>query len=180
MESVRSVLAGELNLALVTAPPPDPKITAMPFAPAPLYAALPETHSAASKERLVLKDLAQDEWILFAKRVHSLLHEAILETARRATIVPKHTHVVIAQHEAVDLVLGHVGIAILTKPMAQGFRAEGVVIKPLSDASLCFQTCVIMRADNDSQLANEFARSFLRKYTPQQLPPMQMELPLSA
>jgi DNA-binding transcriptional LysR family regulator len=180
MESVRSVLVREVNLALVTAPPQVDQITAVPFAPAPLYAALPEAHMVANKERLVLQDLAEDEWILFAKRIHPLLHEAIMDTARRASIVPKHAHDVITAQEALDLVSGRLGVAILTKPMARGFRAEGVVVKPLFDASLCFQTCVVMRADDDSQLANEFARSFLRKYAPKQLPPMQLELPLSA
>jgi hypothetical protein len=59
--------------------------------------------------------------------------------------------------------------------------AQGVVVKPLSDASLCFETCVIIRTDNSSRLANEFARAFLRRYEPQRcLPPKQLELSLSA
>jgi hypothetical protein len=41
------VLVGEVNLALVTAPPQDSQIKAVPFAPAQLYAALPKTHPAA-------------------------------------------------------------------------------------------------------------------------------------
>ena len=74
MESVHSVLVGEVNLALVTAPPQDAQITAVPFAPAPLYAALPGNHPAAHKERLVLQDLAKDEWILFANGfIHSCM-----------------------------------------------------------------------------------------------------------
>ena len=63
---------------------------------------------------------------------------------------------------------------------AVGSSAKGVVMKPLSDALLCFETCVVMRSDDDSRLANEFARSFLRRYEPQRLPPKQMELSLSA
>ncbi len=47
IELVRSVMAGDLNLALVTAPPEDPQITAVPFARMPLYAVLPQTHAAA-------------------------------------------------------------------------------------------------------------------------------------
>jgi DNA-binding transcriptional LysR family regulator len=50
MESVHSVLVGEVNLALVTAPPQDAQITeitAVPFAQAPLYAVLAENHPAA-------------------------------------------------------------------------------------------------------------------------------------
>ena len=76
----------------------------MPFAPAQFYAVLPEARPAAHKKRLVLHDLARDEWILFGKRVHPLLYEALMDTARRASIAPKHTHDVMAAQQAVDLV----------------------------------------------------------------------------
>src|SRR5258705_285857 len=73
-ELVRSVIAGELNLALVTAPPENSQITAVAFAQSPLYAALPQTHAAAQKEHIALQDLARDEWILFAQRVHPVVY----------------------------------------------------------------------------------------------------------
>ena len=126
----------------------------------------------------MLQDLARDEWILFARRVHPIVHDAILDVARREGIAPRHAHDIITAQQAVHLVSEHIGVAILTKSMALGFRAEGVVVKPLSNASLCFETCVIMRTDDDSRLTKEFARSFLRRYAPQRLPPKQMELPL--
>jgi DNA-binding transcriptional LysR family regulator len=182
IESVRSVMAGELNLALVTAPPDDPKITAVPFALTALYAVLPTTHPAAQKENCLLQDLASDEWILLARRVHPIVHDAIMDAARREGIPPKHSHDIITAQQAVHLVSEQVGVAILTTPTVLDIRAEGegVVVKPLSDTSLCFQTCVIMRADDDSRLANEFARSFLRQCAPRPVPPKQMELSLSA
>src|ERR1700722_14229348 len=180
MESVRSVLVGEVNLALVAETPQHSRITSVPFAPAQLYAALPEAHPAAHKERLVLHDLSKDKWILFPKRVHPLLYEAVMDTARRESIAPKHAHNVIAPQEAVDLVSDRLGVAILTQPTAQGFHSDGVVVKPLSDTSLYFETCVIMRADNDSRLLNEYVRIFLRKYAPQRLPPKRIELSPSA
>jgi DNA-binding transcriptional LysR family regulator len=55
-ESVHSVVVGEVNFALVTAPPQDALVTAVAFAPAPLYAVLPEDHPAANKESLLLQD----------------------------------------------------------------------------------------------------------------------------
>jgi DNA-binding transcriptional LysR family regulator len=58
-ELVRSVMAGELNLALVTAPPDNSQITAATFAETHLYAALPQTHAAAQKELIALQDLAK-------------------------------------------------------------------------------------------------------------------------
>jgi DNA-binding transcriptional LysR family regulator len=173
-------MAGELNLALVTAPPENSQITAVPFARTPLYAALPRTHAAAQKEHIMLQDLANDEWILLARRVHPVVHGAIMDAARRAGIAPKYAHDIITAQQAVHLVSEQVGVAIFTKPTALGCHAEGVVVKPLSDTSLHFETCVIMRADDDSRLANEFVRSFLRKYAPQRLPSKQMELWLSA
>jgi DNA-binding transcriptional LysR family regulator len=180
MESVQSVLVGELDLALVTAPPHDAQITSVPFAPAPLYAALPEIHPAAHKECLVLQDLAKDEWILFAKRVHPPVHEAIMEAARRESIVPKHAHDIITAQQAVDLVWERVGVAIFTEPTARSFHPDGVVVKPLSDSSLRFETSVIMRGGDESKLVNEFVRAFLRKYTHQRFQGKQLELSLSA
>ena len=83
IELVRSVMAGELNLALVTAPPEDSQITTVPFAMTPVYAVLPQTHAAAQMEHIVLKDLANDEWILLARRTHPVIHSAIMDAARR-------------------------------------------------------------------------------------------------
>ncbi len=103
-----------------------------------------------------------------------------MDTARRESIAPKHAHDVFAPQQAVDLVSEHVGVAILTQPTAPGFHVDGVVVKPLSDAALCFKTCVVMRADNTSRLVNEYVRMFLRKYAPQRLPPNRTELSLSA
>ena len=180
MDLVRNVLAGELNFALVLSPPENAQLTAVPFARAPLYAALPETHPSVRKDRLTLRDLASDQWILFAKQVHPIIRDTILETARGEAIAPEIVHDVFTAQQAFHLVSEHMGIAILTDPTALGFSADGVVVKPVTEESLWFETCLVMRADDDSRAVNEFARSFLRKYAPRRLPPMQMSLPLPA
>jgi DNA-binding transcriptional LysR family regulator len=181
MESVRSVMMGALDFALVMAPPQDdPQITAAAFARTPLYAALPETHPAAHKERLVLQDLANDPWILFPKHHDPLMYEAIVDTAQRHSIVPKYAHDVIVAHQAVDLVAEHIGVAILATPLPCDYRVKGIVIRPLSDPSLSFESCIVMRAGDNSRLANEFVRSFLRKHPIRALLPRQLELALSA
>ncbi len=65
------------------------------------------------------------------------------------------------------------------QPSTTGFHGDGVVVKPLSDASLCFKTCVILRADNTSRLIEEYVRMFLRRYSSQRLPPKQVKLSMS-
>lgn len=179
-ELIRSVMAGDLNLALVTAPPENSQITSVAFAQTPLYAALPPTHAAAQKKDIALQDLATDDWIVFTRRVHPVIHDEIMDAARRDGIVPKYEHNVITAQQAVHLVSEHVGVAILTQTTALSLNAEGVVVRPLSDSSLRFETCVIMRNDDDSRIANEFVRSFLRRCATQQMPPKQMEFWLSA
>jgi hypothetical protein len=87
---------------------------------------------------------------------------------------------ILTAQEAIHLVSQHVGVAIVTKPASVGLSIEGVVMRPLSDPSLSFETCLIMRADEDSRLANDFGRSFLQKCAPRRLPPMQLNLPLPA
>jgi hypothetical protein len=58
------------------------------IAQAPLCVALPEWHLAAALEQVMVSNLATDQWILFNKRVHPLLHDAILERARGCGITP--------------------------------------------------------------------------------------------
>jgi DNA-binding transcriptional LysR family regulator len=178
-ELVRSIMAGDLNLALVTAPPDNPRITAAAFARTHLYAALPQTHAAAQKEDITLQDLAGDEWIVFARRAQPVVHDAIMNAAQREGIAPKHAHDIHTVQQAVHLVSEHVGVAILTRPTVD-VTVQGVVVKPLSVAPLCFETCVIIRADDHSRLTNEFVRSFVRSHERVRPRPKQMELSLSA
>lgn len=178
-ELVRSVVTGELNLALVTVPSPNTDVTAVPFDQTPLYAALPENHPAAENENLELKDLASDEWILFPKRLHPIIHEIVMESARRGGITPKCIHAAVTAEQAVQLVSEQIGVGIISKPHPFAFRQKGVVLKPFYEKSLWFETCVVMRKDDDSRLTNQFVRCFLRKL---KLPQAgkQMELSLSA
>ena len=180
MDLVHDVLVGELDLALVIAPPEDPQLTAVEFARVPLHVALPETHRAARKDRIALRDLAVDEWILLAKQVHPIIHDTILQTAQVAGIDPKNAHDVITAHQAIHLVAERAGIAIFLKPAGFRFHEEGVIVKPLSDTELCFDTCLIMRAEDNPRYANEFAMAFLRRVAPQRAPANQMKLPLPA
>ena len=104
IELVRSVVVGELNFALGTAPSANTDITVVPFAQAPLYAALPENHPAAENGSIELQALAEDEWILFPKRLHPAVHDAVMEVAHRDGITPKCVHAAVTAEQAVQLV----------------------------------------------------------------------------
>ena len=180
MELVRGVLANELHMALVTAPPSDGKLTTVPYAETHYCAVLQETHQAAHNEQASLRDLSSDEWILFPRSVNSLIYDRITETARNQGIPTRHAHEVMTAQEAFYLVSEGAGVAILPQPSMIGVQASGIVFVPLFDPSLTFETSLIMRCDEDSKLVNAFARTFLKKYVRKLGPERQMELPLSA
>src|ERR1700683_1312971 len=128
---------------------------------------------------LALQDLADDEWIVFSKCLQPTVHNAIMETARTEGISPKCTHDMITVEHAVRLVSENLGVATLPG-LSSAVRTEQVIARPLSNPSLSFETFLIMRADNDSRLVNNFARSFLRKFGPQRISERRMQLSLSA
>jgi LysR family transcriptional regulator, benzoate and cis,cis-muconate-responsive activator of ben and cat genes len=180
MELVRSVLANELHLALVTAPPADAKLTAVPFAETRLCAVFSDGHAAAQKEQVTLEDFANDEWILLPQNVNTAIHDTILETAAKTGIPFRQAHGVINAEQAFYLVSERAGVAIVPRPCSVGAQAGGVIMRTLSDPALSFETCLVMRRDDDSKLVNQYARAFLKKYLRKAGPGRQMELPLSA
>jgi DNA-binding transcriptional LysR family regulator len=180
MELVRAVLAYELHIALVTAPPTDAKLTAVPFTETRLCAVFSDGHAAAPKEQVTLDDFANDEWILLPRNVNTAIHDAILETAARTGIPFRQAHGVINAEQAFYLVSERAGVAILPRPSTVGAPGEGVVVRTLSDPALSFETCLVMRRDDDSKLVNQYARAFLRKYARKLGAGRQMELALSA
>jgi DNA-binding transcriptional LysR family regulator len=163
---VRGLLAGGLDVALVAWPPEGAALTLVEIATAPLYVALPESHPAAGLKQILLSDLANDHWILFNKRIHLLLYDAILEQASACGITPKEIHHIVTGEEAVHLVLEHAGVALLAKAVAMKNQRPGVVMKPLGEERLQIKTFLALRADESSQMVNEFARAILRKCSP--------------
>ena len=176
MDLARGVISGELDLAIVTAPPNDPKITAAMFARSPLYVVLPENHRAARKESLKLQDLNKDVWGLFTTQANPLAHDAIMHLARKEQIVPNEIHEVLSTSDAFYVVTELGGVAFVSKATALDTQINGIVFKPLSDESLWFDTCLVMKAEEKSRVVNQFGREFLRKYSPRPQSATQMAL----
>jgi len=163
-ELAETVAAGDLDMALVTEPPHDPRVTRIPFYRAPLIAVLPAKHAASKKRDLLLRDLAEDSWIIYGERVHPLVHASIMEAARWEGIFPKDIHSIVSTRQAFQLVSEGLGVAILKRPPAE--TSGGLVIKPIADEALYLDTCVVMRKDHESKALSAFARSFLQKHRP--------------
>jgi hypothetical protein len=55
---------------------------------------------------------------------------------------------------------------------------SGVTVRPLNESSLKLKTCLVCRADDDSKIASEFVRAYMRKGPDKKH--KQLSLPISA
>lgn len=163
---VQGLLARELDLALVAWPPESTALKFIEVVRAPLYVVLPEYHPASENDDVSLSDLVNDQWIVFNKRVHPLVYDALLQQANACGICPKEIHHIVTPDEGNHLVLEDAGVAFLAKPAAISNQRLGIVVKPLAEDNLQIRTYLAMRADDSSRMVNEFAQKFLHRCAP--------------
>jgi DNA-binding transcriptional LysR family regulator len=178
-ELVHDVLTSHLDLALITHPDLNPRLSTVKLTEAPLYILLPEDHPMGKKENLKLKDLTDTRWIVFDRRVHPTLYENLMERANLDRVEIKGLDHVMSAEELSYLVSKSGGAAFLTKTGALRVARHGLIAKPLVEENLCLDVHLAARADNRSKLVSEFFRSFVTKLK-SVLEPSQMSLPIES
>ena len=170
LDLVHDVLAGTLDLAIVTDPPESPALSTVQIAEAPFFIAMSAQDDLAQQQQLVLDDLSEREWVLFERHVHPPLYELILDLAKKRNVRPTKIHHVVAAEEALLFITQSRAIAFLAKPgalrltkSASSRSPRGIAIRPLNEDTLLLKTYMVSRADNDSKLASELLRAFMRK-----------------
>jgi len=170
LDLVHDVLAGTLDLAMVTDPPESPVLSSVQISESPFFITLSAEDRLVNRRELRLKDLRGREWILFERHVHPPLYELILQRASEQNIQPSKIHHFVAAEEALPFIaqsgavafLGKSGALRLTKSVSPQLP-RGIAIRPLKEEGLSLKTCITSRADNDSKLASELLRAFMRK-----------------
>ena len=133
----------------------------------------------ASYSSVSLDQLDGRHWILFERRLHPPVYDAILSEATQRGIRPQSIQHIIAPEEAFPFVADGSAVAFVVKAGALRVARNGVTVRPLNESGLRLKTCLVCRADDDSKIASEFVRAYMRKMADrnrhQQLP-----LPISA
>jgi DNA-binding transcriptional LysR family regulator len=173
------VLTSRLDLALITHPDLNPRLTTVKLTEAPLYILLPEDHPLNKREKLKLKDLTESRWVVFDRRIHPTLYETLMDRAAAERVEVKGLHHVMTADESSHLVSKGGGAAFLTKAGALRVARHGLIAKPLDEDCLCLDVHLAARADNRSKLVSEFFRTFVTKLK-SVLEPPQMTLPIGS
>jgi LysR family transcriptional regulator, benzoate and cis,cis-muconate-responsive activator of ben and cat genes len=159
-----AVTGRELDLALLSCPPDSSVLKCTEVHRSPLYVMLPEYHHASGLDKVLLSDLANDDWILFNRRIDSYLYDATLQQASASGIVAKPVHHIVTPEEGVHLVREDAGVALMPQFAGLTEQRLGVVVRSIADKKLQLTTNLALRVDESSPLIREFAHEFLRQW----------------
>ncbi len=159
---VSELLSGFLDLAIATEPPASPLLTSVKVAEAPLYIAMSKQDKLASKPAVVLGDLADRCWVLFERRLHPPVYDAVMQLAEKRGIVPAKVQHVTQPEEAFPFVKAS-GVAFVVKAGAIRLARNGVTVRPLAEEVLTLKTYLVSLADNQSKVTSELVRGFMKK-----------------
>ena len=176
---VHDVLAGAMDLAIATEPPMSPMLSATKIAQAPFFITMCKDDETAVHQQLSMAALNGREWVLFERRVHPALYDAIIRAAREMRVTPAQIHHVMTAEEAFPFIARGRCLAFLTRSGALRIARETMTIRPLMEESLLLRTYIIARADNKSKIVSEFMRTFVKKLSHYNTV-KQLQLPISA
>jgi LysR substrate binding domain len=156
-------MTGELDVALITAVPPTPRLNFLEIAATPFYVVVREHEEIANKHEIRLRDCHQRAWFLFGRHLNPALYETFMARAEEEGIAPSDVHPVTTAEEAAHLIAHHDGIAFLTQSGAWRIARNGLAMRPLLDDELSLRTVLVTRAEDRTRLVSEFVRALVRK-----------------
>jgi DNA-binding transcriptional LysR family regulator len=179
IELVQDLLAGMVDLAIANEPPESPLLTCVEVAEQPFYIAMARRDGLARHPSVSLDQMGGRNWILFERKLHPPVYDAIIHTTAQRGIRPKNIQHVTAPEEAFPFVADGSAIALVVKTGALLLARNGVTVRPLSESGLKVKTCLVCRADDNTKIASEVVRAFVRKL-PDKKRHQQLHLPISA
>jgi DNA-binding transcriptional LysR family regulator len=167
LELAHGVLVSELDIALISEPSDNPRLTQVQIVTHPLCVVMPSEHPAASKPSVSVEDFGNVGWVVFPRKAHPVIYDRLMEESRIAGVSPVELHHYLSPQETVQLIDENFGVAFVAKGIAEQLGGRGITVRPLMHSSLKITSYLVLRADQESRLVNEFGRAFLRKVLPQ-------------
>ena len=91
-ELARQVIAGQLDLALITGVPDTPKLSVLRLADNPFYIALLRNDELAAQRELHIEDMHNRDWIILGRHANQHLYDTIDFVASEKGVRPSDIH----------------------------------------------------------------------------------------
>jgi DNA-binding transcriptional LysR family regulator len=160
---IREVLAGGLDLAIATEPPESKRLTKVKVAESPFYIAMPEEDELAHEVSVTLDMLAGRPWVIFERRMHPPVYDAVMRLAEERKVAPAKLHHVVVPEDAYSFIADDGAVAFVVKSGAIRIARDGITVRPLAEDALMLKTYLASRADDNSKVMSELVRAFMRK-----------------
>ncbi|MBW4562637.1 MAG: LysR family transcriptional regulator [Mojavia pulchra JT2-VF2] len=121
----------------------------------PLIVALSETHSLAKQERISVRSLADESFIMFPRHLGPGLYDQIVSLCQLGNFSPKVAQEAIQMQTIIGLVSAGIGIAIVPSSL-QNFQRSGVVYCLVQEKTPLVETSVVWQQENITPVIREF------------------------
>jgi len=131
LELIERVYKGSVDLAFVRAPAQQmPGVQVETILTEPMLAVIPATHRLATQESIDLRELADDMFIFYPRKVGVGLYNAVVQACETAGFRPAEGIEVPQLTSVVTFVAAGMGVSVIPATMSQ-LQAEGVRYLPL-------------------------------------------------
>jgi DNA-binding transcriptional LysR family regulator len=153
---IEALREGRIHVGFLNLPVNDPNLILEPIRKQPLWIALPKGHPLEARERVRLADLADQRFILFARRSSPGLHDLITSMCRNAGFSLNVVHEVDNVVASLAMVTAGLGLAFCTPAMRELW--PDVLFRPLHDDVPQLEYAVGYRKDEHSPVLDSFLR----------------------
>ena len=163
VDQPKALRAGALDVGFIfDLPKPDPELNQLVVATERLVLAAPRSHVVTKNGRLRLRDLADADFISFARRQSPAFYDRLIQACVRRGLNPRIVQEVVDQATVLCLVACGLGVAFVSE--ATRWRCpKDVVLRPVADLSLTIDFHLVWRKDNTSPLLAAFIAGVQQK-----------------
>jgi DNA-binding transcriptional LysR family regulator len=116
-----------------------------------LAIALPKGHELAKRKVIALNRLRDERFVWPARSVNPWVHQNLIASSAQLGLIPNIIQEVTTVSEALDLVAGAVGVALVKASLLTRLRLQGVAFRELEAPGLSWETAVAHRPDDRSE-----------------------------
>lgn len=150
-EQLRALASGDLDVGFLNMGFPSDDLAVLPLHSERLVACLPDTHPLAGSADLALAQIAQEDFVMFARDVSPANYDNVIACMHQAGIHPRTTHAARQWLTVVALVSTGCGVALVPECM-QRAGIHGVRFVPLRGSSVVAPAVMAWRKNDDRVL----------------------------
>lgn len=144
-----------IDVGFLRPPIDNPEFQMMTVLREPLVVALPEHHPLTVQEKISLRSLTSEPFILFPRRLATGLYDQIISLCQQANFSPRVVQEAIQIQTIISLVAAEMGIAIVPVSI-QNLQRTGVVYRHLREPTPEAAIAVVWRSDDASPTVAQF------------------------